>query len=271
MTRKDPPAPAQDDVVAAAFAEVSRPHVADPNAPAPTLHDIFRHACPRECEEHYTPPGYSIYPETPGAYCLHKLNGEQGAIGIMHNPIVLTAWCSNETDGTKSLEIAWQAMRKWHRRVVKKEILADSRKIISELARHGCPVTSGNARAVVAYLAAYERTNIGALPCRKISQQMGWQEDGSFLVGRKCIGGATEFVADDDGEKAMASSFAQAGSFDGWRDAARIVARYPRAALGIYASLSPVLLEPLGLASYAIDWSYRTSSGKTTTLRIAAS
>ena len=58
---------------------------------------------------------------------------------------------------------------------------------------------------------------------------------------------------------------------DGWRKAVSVVADYPIVELGLYAGLATPLLKILGSNNFAIDWAYRTSGGKTTTLRVAAS
>ena len=176
------------------------------------------------------------------------------------------------------LEVAWKAGGKWRRAAVEREKLFDTAKIVETLAGRGFPVSSNNRADMVAYLADYESANIAAMPVRAVSEQMGWVgTDGTaFLCGDELI--TTEssqivvsFRAADEGEVQIARALEPCGSLEAWTEGVAAMAAYPSVMLGLYASFAPPLLEVLKLPGFAIDWSYRTSAGKTVVLRLAAS
>jgi hypothetical protein len=223
---------------------------------------------------HIVPVGWSLIDENSGSPCIYRHRRYQDQVireAVTANPIVLTAWITNETTRQKALEIAWKGRGKWRKAVVDRRRLRDTNKIIDALAGRGFPVHSGNKANLVKYLARYEELNLGHMPVKSVSEQMGWQSDGSFLVGRECLGGSVEFIGADEGEEQMADAVRQRGSLSGWRDAVTCVSRYPKVELALYAGLAPVMLEILGAPNFAVDWAYRTSSGKTSTLKVAAS
>ena len=73
------------------------------------------------------------------------------------------------------------------------------------------------------------------------------------------------------GDDQIVQGFHCHGSYDAWCDAIRPIITYPKVRLGFYAAFAAPLLEILHVPNFVIDWSARTSSGKTTTLRTIAS
>lgn len=61
------------------------------------------------------------------------------------------------------------------------------------------------------------------------------------------------------------------GEYKKWLEAAQIASEYPSVILGLYVSLLPALMPILGCPNFCFEWSGRTSTGKTTALRFAAS
>jgi hypothetical protein len=226
-------------------------------------------------EEHLVPPGYSLQNESGHSPSLYRVTldqeGQRNRTAVADNPIVITAWVANATTSVKALELAWKARGRWRTVVIELSAVADTKRIVSTLSNTGFPVTALNARAVLRYLSEYRRVNLEHLPIKKATEQMGWQRDGSFLVGRRALGGDMEFLGNDAGDDQLADAFQEAGELGGWKEAVSLVSVYPRVELAIYASLATPLLEILSAPNFAIDWSYQTSTGKTTTLRVAAS
>ena len=77
--------------------------------------------------------------------------------------------------------------------------------------------------------------------------------------------------ARDEGDEQIAAAFRSGGSYEGWLEAIRPIAAYPRVMLAFYAGLAPPLLEVLGAANFILDLAYPTSRGKTTSMRVAGS
>ena len=212
--------------------------------------------------------------------CLLRIvetkTGEVLHINVCSRPVVLTAWIRNLTTGNRMLEVAWKA-GKWRTATVDRSKILDSAKIVDALAGCGFPVSSANRTDMVRYIADYEAANISAMAVHTVTEQMGWVKPGKvFLCGEQVITLArgqdtVEFRAADEGEAQLVASVAPAGNLEIWSEAIATIAEYPNAILGVYASLATPLLELLKQPGFAIDWSYRTSSGKTVVLRAAAS
>ena len=73
------------------------------------------------------------------------------------------------------------------------------------------------------------------------------------------------------GDEQVADAYHAGGTVAGWTTSVRVLQRYPRALLALYAAFLPPLLTILGVPNFVIDWANRTSTGKTTLLRVAAS
>jgi putative DNA primase/helicase len=118
------------------------------------------------------------------------------------------------------------------------------------------------------------------LPCSLTSSHLGWQgvdgEDG-FLWGRTLIGpdgedaDTVQFRAASTGDDQLADGYHSAGSFDAWRDGIKSIGSHPYALAIFYAAFAAVLLWILHAPSFVLDICRKTTVGKTTLLRIAAS
>ena len=130
------------------------------------------------------------------------------------------------------------------------------------------------------YLHALEAENHNRLPCQRVSSHLGWQGnngDGGFLWGRTHLAAddwtqtPVSFHGLDTGDEQIADGYRAEGSLDAWLDAIRPLSRYPRVLLALYAAFVPPLLHILGTPNFVVDWANRTSTGKTTALRVAGS
>lgn len=220
-------------------------------------------------ENHRVPVGWRLNDEMQSEAALVRVISRRSEEVVTNVPVVISAWVANETTRLKGLEVAWKSQHRWRHLVADRETVRDGNKLL-RLAARGFPVHSGNRSNLVRYLAAYEEENLGRMPVRRVSEQMGWH-DGAFVLGRGCVGGDLSFAPPDAGEEQLADAVASAGEAAAWAEGVAAVARYPAVELALYASLATVLLEPTGVANFAVDWSYQTSTGKTTALRVAAS
>ena len=224
-----------------------------------------------------TPEGWVICDErAAGGWSVQRLkrgrDGEIVHVPVIYTPTVVQSWVSNNTTGLKCQRIAWKALGKWRSIVVENSKLAEASQITKACADKGFRVTSSRAKDVVDYLDAYWQTNAGRIPNEEISEQMGWQRDGSFIAGRRTIGeSSTTFHANDAGDDQIADFVTSSGSFEKWAESLDWLQKYPRVQLAIYAALAPPLLDFMGIQNFILDWSYRTSTGKSTALNVAAS
>lgn len=201
-------------------------------------------------------------------------------VGVAYNPIVVSATMIDVGDASTNLRVSWMSRGRWRHRVVGREKLVQPRELMAALAgTHGFPVNVNNAKDVIAYIADYEAFNEEVIPTRPMTSQMGWQGSNmelGFVAGRQHIKPDpstpdVHFVGADDGEEQLARCVRAEGTLDDWIHAAKIAAHFPMVEVGIYAALAPALLEILKAPNFTIDWSHKTSAGKTTTLAVAAS
>ncbi len=204
-------------------------------------------------------------------------------------PVVLVSRLKSIQTGNEEVCIAWKRLDEWNCRVVPRSMIAKASEII-KLADAGLPITSKRAGDLEDYLTDFESANIERLPISSVSQQMGWQKDSEFLWGNTCLhrtttesDGTTEgstdaeesnsvaFRGTDDAAEQLARGFHQQGSYDQWYTMARRAMVHPKAALAVYSALVPPLLSIIGAPNFVVDWCGRTTTGKTTVLRLAAS
>jgi len=236
------------------------------------------------------PPGWTLSAD--GLFRRHA--GKNSEMRISPQPVLVQGIIKNLLDASEDVRLAWKDKEKWHYRVVNRVEIADVRQIVA-LADFGFPVTSNTAAGLVSFLSAYEASNLHQIPWAMATHQLGWQKkDGvdSFLCGRNLItadGLLTKdvdidhlspdawsdylifFKGHDQGEEQIARAFRQKGSFQKWSRIVKLIKDYPLVTFGFYASLAAPLLPLLDAPIYIVDWAYSTSSGKTTTLKIAAS
>jgi hypothetical protein len=74
-------------------------------------------------------------------------------------PIIVTARYQDVDTGEHNLELAWRTQGVWQQTTLRRDVVADHRKLPSS-ALHGPPITSLNAKRVTAYLASYEHINL---------------------------------------------------------------------------------------------------------------
>lgn len=242
------------------------------------------------------PPGWRIGPSGIARESVSDDHGQQGVsvVSIAPSPVLIAGRLKDVSDGTEAIRLAYLRDERWQHHTTGRAVVANARSLV-ELAGVGIPVTSGTSGDLASYLAAFEAANIALLPRAHVSRQMGWQgEDGrlGFLWGRTLIrpdGEQTAMVdlerlapedwqedwiafhGDDAGDEQLADGYHAQGNLDGWRSAVAVVGSYPRAALALYAALAPPLLMVFRARNFANDWSYTTSTGKTTVLRLGAS
>lgn len=184
--------------------------------------------------------------------------------------IGITGSSIDTTTGERHADVAWHDDRgAYVTRSVARVTIADSRALVS-LAGTGAPVSSVTARAVVEWLTACEVAN-PADPV-KACKAFGWTDEGrAFLWGAASLGSEVKLHA-DEGTAYHARPYRAGGTLTGWLGVWSAVAPYPRVALAVYASLAPVLLGIVPEAcGFVVDWAGRTTGGKTTALKVAAS
>jgi hypothetical protein len=220
---------------------------------------------------------------------------EESRVFVARAPMFIGGRMSDIHDGTESVDLVFRRAGGWRRHTAERATIANKNGIVG-LAAVGIPVTSGNAGALVEYLAEFESVNIERLPHARLSGQMGWQGKGGergFLWDKRLLGGGEEipvrsadpeeippeewpeglicFRGADAGDEQLAGGFHSSGTLEGWQEAVASVGAYPRVRLAVYAALCAPILKIVGAPNFIVDWSCQTSTGKTVTLRVGAS
>lgn len=151
--------------------------------------------------------------------------------------------------------------------------MADARQLVAALAGGGAPVTSNNARPVLSYLTAYEHAFGPSIPRVKVTGRFGRQrDDGPFYLPGASAD--VEFVPGGYGDAAVYRALSsRRGSLQGWSEMMRQIAGedffVPQVA--VLASLVPPLQSNLRVPNFIVDINGNSSTGKSTSLKLAAS
>jgi len=221
--------------------------------------------------------------------CTYRLDedGEAGSM-VAAGVVVVTAILEELEGEDVHLRIEWLYQGRWRSATVSRGLLASSREVVA-LASRGLPVTSASARELVVWLSRFEHHNRPRLPAAYVVRRLGWCGSGGelgFLWGRTLLrdrafnvdGPPTTWPARsvslvaDGGAAQIAEAYSARGSFDAWRSAVGRLTEFPLAALALFASLAAPLLGVIADApNFVVDWSGKSSHGKTSALRVAAS
>lgn len=205
---------------------------------------------------------------------------------VAYSPVLIVRRLRDIDEKTESLCLMWKRPQGWQSIIVSRAVALNSQQIIG-LADNGFPVSSDNARALVKWLHDFEAVNFALLPTQNVASHLGWQganNEQGFLWGKTYITpqgerietegaehAALKFHVTDPGAEQMAEAFHARGRQERWQQAISGIDRFAAVQLALYASFLPPLLPILDAANVIVDWANRTSTGKTTALRVAAS
>ena len=153
--------------------------------------------------------------------------------------------------------------------IVGREVAMDSRGIIG-LAGQGAPVGSSSARGAAQWLEISEQHNAGIVPVEVAISRLGWTETANGMRALQTPEGPHMLRTEGEG-RSIASTIRRCGTFTDWQKAAKEVNCSPVAAIMLAASVASVMLEATGAANFILDLCGKSSRGKTTALRWAAS
>ncbi len=230
----------------------------------------------------YPPQGYEISMANPAIERLQPCTvGDahyEKRIPVCRTPMLITRRIGHVQMKSLMLEIAYRTDHGWRKLLEDRAVLFNARKIV-DTSRFGVPVASDNAMELVTWLRHYEGANSKHIPEGHVSSAMGWQGSDDrptqhgFLCGTRQLGGNGRAIEleGSDGDMAEAKQFRVHGSFDTWKAVLEGIVHFPAVRLAICAALAPPLIAILGAPNGIVEWSGRTSQGKTTVLKIAQS
>ena len=174
-----------------------------------------------------------------------------------------------DPDGDQLVELAWRDGGRWVTRLIRRSLTRSGRKLIAEAGDAGLPVIEADAKQAERWLAAAEAANRGAIARHPVARQLGWQADRkTFVTGQDAPWRVEPRYSD---QAAALAAHRPNGALAGWKDAIAEARDYIVVQVGAYAGLASPLLHPLGLDSFTVDFSGRSSRGKTVTAMVALS
>jgi hypothetical protein len=270
-----------------------REEPAEEGEPKPRLAGEFLDECPVPLA--IVPHGYGL---KEGATCkiVETEGGGSAMATIAAAPILIAARCRDTLTADEKLLLAWRHPgENWCFRLVDRDLAMVSRQL-PLLAKAGFPFKERNAKDVADYISDLETANRRSLVCARYSNHLGWQgkpaNEAPFLCGATLIlpDGVAEatsaldeehpeqwrpdrvmFHGVGDGEAQIVEAFGSAGSYQLWAQAVKELLPYPRIATMFYAGFCAPLLDLFDVPNFVVDLSHSTSTGKTTSLRLAAS
>jgi hypothetical protein len=217
-----------------------------------------------------TPSGYRL---TSGGVAIKRVVGktEEVWVRFAFEPLVITA-TFEDPEGEQYVELSWTDRSRGDRRVisriVSREIAKRGRELVRQLGGAGLPAVEGDARQVERWLAEFEAANRRKIPSEQLAHWLGWQPDGSFVASPE--GGVKVDVVYDE-QKGPARAHGRKGTLEGWKLTIKALEPYPVPRVTIAAAFAAPLLRLLGINSFTLDVSSRSTKGKTTTLQCALS
>ncbi|MFF8910200.1 DUF927 domain-containing protein [Streptomyces olivaceoviridis] len=186
-------------------------------------------------------------------------------------PLVVTA-TFEDPEGDQYVELSWidrsLGRPRQISRIVSRETAKRGRKLIETLGAAGLPAVEGDARAVEKWLAEFEAANFGRIPSEQLARWLGWQDDGTFVASPE--DGIKVDVPFEE-QRGPARAHARKGTLEGWKETVAQLAGFSVPRVAVAAALAAPLLKPLGLNSFTLDISSRSTKGKTTALQCALS
>ena len=200
-----------------------------------------------------------------GIYLNNPSTGYTDVLACYH-PILPVERLKNLETGEEQIKLAYKRNGRWDEIIVPKTMVTSANKIVS-LSGRGIAVTSENAKYLVRYLADVENANENYIAVQYSTSKLGWIR-GGFLPYD------TEIVFDGDARfRQISESVRQEGSRNKWYEHVTALRKRGKTELKfmLAASLSSVLVHPLGGLPYFVDLWGETEGGKTVSLMVAAS
>ncbi|MEB8067482.1 DUF927 domain-containing protein [Mammaliicoccus fleurettii] len=144
--------------------------------------------------------------------------------------------------------------------------IADTKNIIN-LATKGLDVDSINRTEMVQFISMFKRLN--NIPDETVATRLGHIK-GHFI--HPLLDDDIRLVIHEEGYKQLANAFKTKGSIENYAEIVfKPIKNSPMVMTFVYASLGSILLHDFNVDPFVVDMASKTSTGKTTALRIASS
>ncbi len=220
--------------------------------------------CPAIPDGFIIPVGWEC--EQFGIHKLVERRDDIVKVRVAYGPILPVA-THTDPDGAQLVELVWWDGLRWVNRLVARSVAKAGKRLVAALGDAGFPATDGAGRDVEQWLAAAEAVNRRRLPDHRIARWLGWQPDGTFLSSPD---DSRVEVAYTEQQPAL-NAHRKRGTLEGWQKGVAVIENLPVAKTALFAGLAAPLLDVLGVDSFTIDFSGRSTRGKTTAAKIGLS
>lgn len=211
------------------------------------------------------PSGYVI--NHSGVYGEKQIKDTVIQVRVAWAPLVVRSIYVDPA-GDQAVELAWLDRGRLVTRIVPRSVARRGRILVATLGDAGLPVIEADAKLAERYLAAFESINQKEIPRVHLARQLGWQEDGTFVLAQDT---PHRVEVKYDEQKPALAAHGVVGTFASWQAAVKRMAEYPAAQMPLYASFAAPLLQTVNVNSFTVDVSGRSTRGKTTAAGAALS
>jgi len=238
-----------------------------------------------DAQDHVVPKGYGIsnaaaFPNTASVFRIVASEDGISKPPVFAYPVLISegGMVDTTTERQSVLTLQWQTNEgAWMSAELPAAEVMDAKKIVSALRNAGCPISSEQARDMVAYLQAYETANAAHIRKVKLVTQLGFYGE-QFLLGDQVIAAPNtepaetlRFYGRSSGEAQLVQALTSKGTLQGWQEAIAQVKDLPLVMAGVVMSFASVALQFIKAAPFFCDWCAPTGTGKTELMRVASS
>jgi len=173
-----------------------------------------------------------------------------------------------DPSGHQLVELLWWDGKRWVDRLVPREMAKAGKKLVAAMGNLGFPATDSGGREVENWLALAESVNRQIIPEFKVARWLGWQPDGTFIAAAD---GELRVEPMFDEQANALRAHRTKGTLEDWQKGIAAIERLQVAKFALYAGLAAPLLDVLDVKSFTVDFSGRSTRGKTTAAKIGLS
>lgn len=210
---------------------------------------------------------------------------------IARSALVVEGVSTDLDDESEVFTLGFSHYTGWRRVLVPGDAARDGRKLHPLIAAQGFNAVSQMMGSVAKYVADFQHVNRRQLPTCRSVKRMGYLDGGrlGFMAGMRQIAadgslvdtnsidprdwpeGFVRIMNSDTGTAQVMGSVQSKGSLDDWLANITPITNEPIPMAFVGASLAAALVRVVSAPNFVMDLSGRTSGGKTTTARVAAS
>jgi len=222
------------------------------------------------------PPDYSFHPDdsiwfTPPSFDDEKRPPKP--IKVCNTFLGITEIQENIDTSQISLVIEYKYLGRHRSTTILRSQMNDARQLVAALAGEGAPISSNNARQVLSYLTAFEHSFHEDIRHTTVTSRFGRSRAGDkfFMPG---VSEGIQFAPTGPGDLSLFRAYSsRRGSLEGWLEVMTALdsAELMIPQIAVLTAFVPPLQMKLAIPNFILDINGNTTTGKSTSLKLAAS